>query len=59
MRFTSSRPAIGYGISPTRGQPFWDDGDVPVGERTQIEPIDGDLLAQPAPDFEVDQRTSW
>jgi hypothetical protein len=44
--------------SPARGPPLWDDSDVPVGERTQVEP-DWDLAAQPAPDYEVDQRINW
>jgi hypothetical protein len=30
-----------------------------VGDGAQIEPADWDLAAQPAPDFEVDQRISW
>ena len=59
LRFASSRRAIGYAISPARGPPLWDDGDAPVDDGAQIEPADWDLLAQPAPDFEVDQRISW
>jgi hypothetical protein len=30
-----------------------------MGDGAQIEPADWDLAAQPAPDFEVDQRISW
>ncbi|MDR7306218.1 hypothetical protein J2X15_001496 [Rhodoferax saidenbachensis] len=45
-------------IASARGPPLWDDcGDAP-GEGMQIEP-DSDLVAQPAPDYEVDQRISW
>jgi hypothetical protein len=42
-------------IAPARGPPLWDDCDAQAGEGTQIEP-DWDLAAQPAPDYEVDQR---
>ena len=28
-------------------------------QRSETEPADWDLAAQPAPDFEVDQRISW
>jgi hypothetical protein len=45
-------------ISSARGPPLWDDSDAPVGERTHVEP-DWDLAAQPAPDYEVDQRINW
>ena len=46
-------------ISPARGPPLWDDGgDAATDEGVHIEP-DWDLAAQPAPDFEVDQRVSW
>jgi hypothetical protein len=45
-------------ISPARGPPLWDDCDALVGEETQIEP-DWDMQAQPAPDYEVDQRINW
>ena len=45
-------------ISPARGPPLWDDGgDAATDEGVHIEP-DWDLAAQPAPDFEVDQRIS-
>jgi hypothetical protein len=45
-------------IAPARGPPLWDDcGDAP-GEGMQIGP-DWDLIAQPAPDYEVDQRINW
>ena len=45
-------------ISPARGPPLWDDCDAHVGEGVAVEP-DWDLAAQPAPDYEVDQRVSW
>jgi len=45
-------------ISPARGPPLWDDCDAQEGEGPQIEP-DWDLAAQPAPDFDVDQRVNW
>jgi len=46
-------------ISPARGPPLWDDcSDAQTDEGVHIEP-DWDLAAQPAPDFEVDQRVSW
>ena len=45
-------------ISPARGPPLWDDCDAHVGEGIEVEP-DWDLAAQPAPDYEVDQRINW
>jgi hypothetical protein len=46
-------------ISPARGPPLWEDcGDAQLGEGSQIGP-DWDLAAQPAPDYEVDQRINW
>ena len=45
-------------ITPARGPPLWDDCDAQVGEGVAAEP-DWDLAAQPAPDFEVDQRINW
>ena len=45
-------------ISPARGPPLWDDCDAQTDEGVHIEP-DWDLAAQPAPDFDVDQRVSW
>jgi hypothetical protein len=45
-------------ISPARGPPLWDDCDAQTGDGVQIEP-DRDLAAQPAPDYEVDQRINW
>ena len=44
-------------ISPARGPPLWDECDAQMGDGAQIEP-DWDLAAQPAPDYEVDQRIS-
>lgn len=47
-------------ISPARGPPLWDDcSDAQMDDGAQTEPADWDLAAQPAPDFEVDQRISW
>ena len=44
-------------ISPARGPPLWDDcSDAQMDDGAQTEPADWDLAAQPAPDFEVDQR---
>ena len=45
-------------ITPARGPPLWDDCDAQVDDRVQGEP-DWDLAAQPAPDYEVDQRINW
>ena len=45
-------------IAPARWPPLWDGCDVPMGDGVKVEP-DGDEAAQPAPDFEVDQRFSW
>jgi hypothetical protein len=47
-------------ISPARGPPLWDDcSDAQSDDGAQIEPADWDLAAQPAPDYEVDQRINW
>ena len=50
-------------ISPARGPPLWEDcDDAQMGEGAQTEPdwaTDWDRAAQPAPDFEVDQRVNW
>lgn len=45
-------------ITPARGPPLWDGCDVPMGGVVELAP-DWDEAAQPAPDFEVDQRISW
>jgi Putative transposase/Transposase zinc-binding domain len=46
-------------ISPARGPPLWDEcGDAHQGEGSQVEP-NWDLAAQPAPDYELDQRITW
>ena len=45
-------------ISPARGPPLRDDCDAHAGEGVAAEP-DWDLAAQPAPDYEADQRISW
>ena len=42
-------------LSPARGPPLWDDCDAQTDEGVHME-SDWDLAAQPAPDFEVDQR---
>ena len=45
-------------ISPALGPPLRDDcGDAQMGEGVEVEP-DRDLAAQPAPDFDVDQRVN-
>lgn len=44
-------------IAPARGPPLWDDFDVQVGEGVEVEP-DWDLAAQPASDYEVEQRVN-
>lgn len=47
-------------ISPARGPTLWDDGgDAQTDDGAQIEPADGDPAAQPALDYEVDQRINW
>lgn len=45
-------------IAPARGPPLWDDCDAQPDDGVQIE-SDWDLAAQPAPEFEVDQRVNW
>ncbi len=45
-------------IAPARGPPLWDDCDAQMDDGAQIEP-DWDLAAQPAPDYEIDQRVNW
>lgn len=45
-------------ISLARGPPLWDDCDAQAGEGSQVG-SDWDLAAQPAPDYEVDQRINW
>ena len=42
-------------IAPVRGPPMWQDCDAQKGDGVQVEP-DWDLAAQPAADYEVDQR---
>ncbi len=42
-------------ISPARGPPLWEDCDAQMDDGVHIAP-DWDLAAQPAPDYEVDQR---
>ena len=46
-------------IPPARGPPLWDDGgDAQMDDGVQAQP-DWDGAAQPAPDYEVDQRVNW
>ena len=45
-------------ITPARGPPLWDELDAQAGEGSQAEP-DWDLVPQPAPDYEMDQRINW
>ena len=45
-------------ISPARGPPLWEECDAQGGEGVEVEP-DWHLAAQPAPDYEVDQRVNW
>lgn len=44
-------------IAPARGPPLWDDCGAQMDDGVQAEPH-WDLVAQPAPDFEVDQRVN-
>ena len=45
-------------ISPARGPPRWEDCDAQMDDGVHIEP-DWDPAAQPAPDYEIDQRINW
>ena len=45
-------------ISPARGPPLWEGCDAQMGEGVIVE-THWDLAAQPAPDYEVDQRINW
>jgi hypothetical protein len=44
-------------IAPARGPPLWEECDAQAGEASQVEP-DWGLVAQPAPDYEVDQHVN-
>jgi hypothetical protein len=49
-------------IAPARGPPMWEDCDAQVGEGAQVDAdwaIDWDGAAQPAPEYELDQRINW
>lgn len=50
-------------IASARGPPLWEDcGDAQMDDGAQVEPdwgADWDGTAQPAPDFDVDQRVNW
>jgi hypothetical protein len=45
-------------IAPARGPPLREDCDAQPDDAVHGEP-DWDLAAQPAPDYEVDQRINW
>jgi hypothetical protein len=45
-------------VSPARGPPLWDECDAQMSDGVEVEP-DFDMAAQPAPDYEVDQRINW
>ena len=45
-------------IAPARGPPLCDACDARMGEGIEVEP-DWRLAAQPAPDYEVNQRINW
>ena len=45
-------------IAPACGPPLLDVCDAQVGEGADGEPY-WDMAAQPAPDYEVDQRVNW
>jgi len=45
-------------ITPARGPPLWDECDAQAAQGVEPAP-DWDEAAQPAPDFEADQRVSW
>ena len=45
-------------ISPARGPPLWDGVDTPVDVGAEAWPGWSEQ-AQPAPDYEVDQRVNW
>jgi hypothetical protein len=49
-------------ISPAHGPPLWVDCDAQMGDVVEGQPdwaTDWDGVAQPAPDYEVDQRVNW
>ena len=49
-------------IAPARGPPLWEDCDAQVDDGVQSDPdwaTHWDGEAQPAPDYEVDQRVNW
>lgn len=46
-------------ITPARGPPLWDACDAPLIEPGADALPDWDMAAQPAPDYELDQRVSW
>lgn len=46
-------------ITPARGPPLWDACDAPLIEPGADALPDWDIAAQPAPDYELDQRVSW
>ena len=60
MRLTLLALALWSGSSWQRPGTWalWEDCDAQADEDSQIGP-DWDVLAQPAPDYEVDQRINW
>jgi len=45
-------------ITPARGPPLWEECDAQMSDGVEVE-SDWDMAAQPAPDYEVDQRINW
>jgi hypothetical protein len=46
-------------IAPARGPPLWEGCDAQVDDGVQMSSRIGIWAAQPAPDYEVDQRINW
>ena len=53
-----AQTSVACGLSPARGPSLWDDCNAQMGEGVKVQP-DWDLAAQPAPDYNVDQRINW
>jgi hypothetical protein len=45
-------------ITPARGPPLWEECDAQMGDGFEVEP-DWDMVAQPAPDYEIDRQVQW
>lgn len=58
LRLATSKPGIGAAMFPVYGPPLWESCDAQMDDGMQIEP-DGELAAQPASSYEVDQRINW